>query len=358
VFLKDKKVLVTGHTGFKGSWLISWLIHLGAKVYGISKDIPTEPSMYNTLNLGSKINSTFIDIRNFEGYKKKFDEIKPDFLFHLAAQPIVREAITNPLDTILSNAIGMANTLEILRGYEESLTCVLITSDKVYENKEWVWGYRETDNLGGKDPYSASKSMAEIAVSSYCRTYFSSMENIRLGVGRAGNVIGGGDWADHRIVPDCVRSIIAGEELVINNPHSTRPWQHVLDPLSGYIKLAHSLNYSSELDGECYNFGPLPSDYTVQDLILEMQNHWQGIDYKINNSSVESVKDKEAKLLKLNCDKALRDLKWEPALDFKNTVKFTTDWYKLYLENGNQDDCLYNLTVQQIKMINEKYGFF
>ncbi len=251
------KVLITGHTGFKGSWLSLWLSGLGANVTGVSLDIPTEPSHFLSGSINEMLAKDLrLDIRDSAAMKDLIKVLQPDFVFHLAAQPIVRRSYADPVESWQTNTLGTVNILQALRGLEKACTAVFITSDKCYDNVEWEWGYRETDALGGPDPYSASKGAAELAIRSYVRSYFPADGNIRIGVGRAGNVIGGGDWALDRIVPDCVRAWSRGENVELRNPAATRPWQHVLEPLSGYLNLALALKKDNKLHGEPFNFGP------------------------------------------------------------------------------------------------------
>ncbi len=343
---RGKTVLVTGHSGFKGSWLSLWLNQLGAKVVGISIDIPSEPSNFKVSGLEDSIESHFIDIRDFELLTKVFQKVKPDYVFHLAAQALVRKSHIEPLSTYTTNAIGTANILECLRLMEERTIAVLITSDKAYDNVEWNWGYRENDRLGGKDPYSASKGMAELAIKAYFHSYFiDSSENISLGIARAGNVIGGGDWAEDRLVPDCVKCWSDKRSVEIRKPNSTRPWQHVLEPLSGYLSLGHQLSVDKRVNGEAYNFGPNSNqDRTVKDLIIEMKKYWSEAEWKDTSGGEEGFH--EASLLKLNCDKALKDLDWRPTLNFPETVKMTSEWYNNFYENKLHD--MSDFTIQQI----------
>jgi len=328
---QGKKVLVTGHTGFKGSWLSLWLKLMGADVYGISNEVPTQPSLFEVADIEGQIHSYIEDIRNYEKIREIFDAVGPDFVFHLAAQPIVKKAFEDPVDTLTTNIIGTANILEALRTLNRPCIAVMITSDKCYDNVEWVWGYRETDHLGGKDPYSASKGGAELVIKTYYHTYFKNEGKIKITSVRAGNVIGGGDWAANRIVPDCFRAWAKGEKVVIRSPYATRPWQHVLEPLSGYLRAGQLLTEPEKrsINGEAYNFGP-PTDqnYTVIDLIGELANKWDA-----NNSDILQVEPSnfpESGLLKLNIDKALYDLNWVPTLNFFETAAFTSDWYKVY----------------------------
>ena len=253
---KGKKILVTGHTGFKGTWLSIWLKQLGATVYGVSLDIPSKPSHFIETNLSSYIEDYRLDIRDGESLAELVQKIQPDFVFHLAAQALVRLSYKNPLETITSNALGSVNLLESLRSLDKEVVGIMITSDKAYDNVEWVWGYRETDRLGGKDPYSASKGMAELAIRSYVDSFFSSPDsNVRIGITRAGNVIGGGDWAIDRIVPDCMQAWANGQTIDIRSPHATRPWQHVLEPLSGYLCLAENLYLGNQNHGDNAEIG-------------------------------------------------------------------------------------------------------
>jgi len=343
---KNKKVLITGHTGFKGSWLSIWLTSLGAKVVGLSFDTPTSPSNFEASKIKEFIKDYQVDVRNSDAVNKIVNEEQPDFCFHMAAQALVRESYHNPLNTITTNAIGSANILDAFKGFDKKVVIVMITSDKAYDNVEWSWGYREIDRLGGKDPYSASKGMAELVIKSYVSSFFSNNDSdIRVGITRAGNVIGGGDWATDRIVPDCIKAWSKNKIVDIRNPHSTRPWQHVLEPLSGYIALATNLAQTNQNHGEAYNFGPSANqDYPVAELIKEISKHWDKV--KWNDDSKQNHNLHEAGLLKLNCDKALFDLNWKPTLDFKETVEMTAEWYRNYYERPNQS--MHDFTLNQI----------
>lgn len=343
---KNKKVIITGNTGFKGSWLTVWLLKLGAKVYGISKDIPTKPSMFDELGIENKITHYNIDIRDLKNTKEVFDTVKPDFLFHLAAQSLVSVSYANPVDTVSTNVLGTTHVLESLRGLAHPCIGVIITSDKCYDNVEWLWGYRETDPLGGKDIYSGSKGAAELIIKSYYHSFFSAPDSpIRIASTRAGNVIGGGDWATDRIVPDCMKAWSQDLNVDIRSPESTRPWQHVLEPLSGYLVLGARLELKQAGNGDSYNFGP-PSrnNYSVRKLINEMANHWGKIRWV--DVSKEDGHMHEAGLLKLNCDKALVDLDWSPVLKFDETVRMTTHWYKKYYQGKGSS--MYDFTLNQI----------
>jgi CDP-glucose 4,6-dehydratase len=341
------RVLITGHTGFKGTWLSLWLKKLGANVSGISIDIPSNPSHFRAANLSSQIKDIRTDVRDTDAVRHIIDDLKPDFVFHLAAQALVRNSYENPIATMMTNAIGSANVLDALRQLKKPVAAVMITSDKAYNNVEWVWGYRETDRLGGKDPYSASKGMAELAINSYVNSYYSGADNnVRVGITRAGNVIGGGDWAVDRIVPDCMNSWSHKKVVDIRNPDATRPWQHVLEPLSGYLAFGTQLTTNKNLHGEAYNFGP-PSrqNHSVRELIEEMRYYWDSVLWNDVSNSLEHLP--ESGLLKLNCDKALLDLKWQPTLEFKETVRMTVEWYKHFYQNSSQS--MYNFTMSQIE---------
>jgi CDP-glucose 4,6-dehydratase len=344
----EKTVLVTGHTGFKGSWLIAWLRRLGARVVGLSVDIPTNPSHFEVLGLAGEIGDRRLDIRHAADVTAAFAETKPDFVFHLAAQSLVRRAYRSPLETFETNILGTANVLEALRQMDRLCTAVMITSDKCYDNVEWVWGYRETDRLGGKDPYSGSKGAAELVIRSYFASYFSAADSpVRVAVGRAGNVIGGGDWADDRIVPDCIRSWAEGRTVEIRNPNATRPWQHVLEPLSGYLWLAVRLHNDRKLNGEAFNFGPSSSDnHTVRDVIDALARTWSGT--ATHAAVAADSNSAEAGLLKLNCDKAFEQLGWRSTLAFAETIDMTGKWYDTYYGSVQRSNML-PVTAGQIE---------
>ena len=341
-----KKVLITGNTGFKGSWLSVWLEMLGAEVYGYSLNIPTNPSMFEILDLETRIRHQWGDIRNKEVLSAYIRQIKPDFIFHLAAQAIVSESFKNPFETVTTNVVGTASVLEAMLDITWDCTCVLITSDKAYDNVEWVWGYRENDRLGGKDIYSGSKGAAELIIKSYRHSFLNTMPHLKLGIARAGNVIGGGDWAPDRIVVDCIKAL-AGKKIVeIRCPNATRPWQHVLEPLSGYLTLGQYLHEGLVENGEAFNFGPHAGQTkTVLELTCDLLNLW-GLDtgnyIKISDESPFN----ESTLLKLNCDKALSLLHWHSTLNYNQCIKMIIDWYRAYYENGAVN--MYQLTVNQI----------
>jgi CDP-glucose 4,6-dehydratase len=346
---KNKKVFITGHTGFKGSWLTKWLLKLGASVKGYSLYLPSNPCLFTTLELENQIDHVVGDVRNYEQLKKEIDVFNPDFVFHLAAQAIVIRSFNEPKHTFETNLIGTINVLDAIRSNQSIKVGVFITSDKCYENVEWEYGYREQDQLGGKDPYSASKACAEIAISSYFRSFFKSMDNIQIASTRAGNVIGGGDWADNRIVPDCVRSWSKNNTVTIRSPYATRPWQHVLEPLSGYLWLGSQLFQQKEnINGEAFNFGPNADVVkTVSELLTHMNTKWSNAKWKVHDNI--NVNHNEAGLLKLNCDKALFRINWESSLSFDETIDLTIGWYKVFYQNGN----INNFTDDQINLYQE-----
>lgn len=342
---RGKKVLITGHTGFKGTWLTTWLLQLGADVVGLSDRIPTNPSMFEDLKLADKINHIIGDVRNLEKVTSVIKEEKPDFVFHLAAQAIVSESYEDPITTFSTNMMGTANVLEAIRLSEQAITCTIVTSDKCYDNVEWQWGYRENDALGGKDIYSGSKGGAELVFKSYFHSFFKE-SNKKIVSTRAGNVIGGGDWAKDRLVPDCYRSWSKGEVVEIRSPNATRPWQHVLEPLSGYLNIAAVVHQNETLNGESYNFGPNPeNNHRVIDLLKDLATSWGMNEDKAYNI-VSNIQFHEAKLLKLNCDKATLDLKWKATLNYNDTTRFVGEWYEKYFRDNNVD--LLEFTQQQI----------
>jgi CDP-glucose 4,6-dehydratase len=328
---KNKKVLITGHTGFKGSWLATWLLQLGAKVYGYSIDIPSQPSHFENLGLEEKMVSCFGDVRKYDEFKAFTDKHQPEVVFHLAAQPIVRRSFADPLETIQTNVMGVTNILEITRNADYIKSLVIITSDKCYENVEWTFGYRENDQVGGEDPYSASKGAAEIIASTYMRSYFKD-ESVYVSTVRAGNVIGGGDWAKDRLIPDAVRAWSKLDPLVIRNPKATRPWQHVLEPLSGYLLVgAELIKRNSLCKNQSFNFGPDSTvNKTVVEVLREMSKSWGNVNWKVET---DQNNNKEAGLLKLCCDKAHHYIKWYPTLSFVETIEFTMKWYGGYYDD-------------------------
>jgi CDP-glucose 4,6-dehydratase len=344
-----KTVLVTGHTGFKGSWLVTWLLKLGAKVIGYSDRIPTDPSMFAVLGLESRIKHHLGDVRDADKVLKLVQDIRPDFVFHLAAQAIVSTSYQEPLSTISTNVMGTANILEALRHLDHQCIAVIITSDKCYENVEWPWGYKETDHLGGRDIYSGSKGAAEVLFHSYYWAFFRDREKtqVRIATGRAGNVIGGGDWAKDRIIVDCVRNWSKGDAVDIRSPDATRPWQHVLEPISGYLTLGAELSHNDKLCGESFNFGPrTEQNKTVVSLLGDLRKHWEsdptGQPYHIT----DHIPFHEAGLLRLNCDKAAFHLKWEATLSYADCIELVGCWYSHFY--SGKLTTMYDLTLSQI----------
>lgn len=326
---RGKRVLVTGHTGFKGSWLCEWLLADGAALAGLAlAPEPGRPSLFEDLDLGRRMRSTLGDIRSLDTVTETFRTFEPEVVLHLAAQPLVRRSYADPIGTFATNVMGTAHVLEAARQCPSVRAIVCVTSDKCYDNKEWVWGYRETDALGGKDPYSASKGAAEIVAGSFMQSVYPLEGRIRLATARGGNVVGGGDWSEDRLVPDLVRAMEAGRPLVLRNPNAIRPWQHVLELVRGYLVLASRL---LEEDGAGFeggwNFGPRPeNEVTVGDLINRFVVMWNGAHgFEVR---VEPSKLKEAQFLKLDIAKAGALLNWRPQLDFEETARLTIEWYR------------------------------
>ena len=345
-YFSNKTVLVTGHTGFKGSWLTLWLKILGAKVVGLSINIPTTPSNFKVLKLESKINHKRIDVRNLKLLKKIFKKYQPDYVFHLAAQSLVKKSYSNPTYTWETNTIGTLNVLESLKEIKKNCVAVLITSDKSYRNLEIKRGYHENDILGGKDPYSASKASAELAIQSHISSYFPPKKTkVFIGIARAGNVIGGGDWSEDRLIPDCMKSWSKNKKAMIRNPQSTRTWQHVLEAIGGYLLFATSIKKNKKLHGEAFNFGPNNSNnYQVIHVVKLMKKYWKKISWKVVNKNKN--KFYESNLLKLNCNKAKTYLRWKSILSFKETIYMVTSWYKNYY---SQPKKIYQISFDHIK---------
>jgi len=343
---KNKTVIVTGHTGFKGSWLSLWLKILGAKVIGLSINIPSSPSHFGVIKLQKNIIHKRMDIRNLKLLKKTFKKYQPDYVFHLAAQSLVKKSYLDPTYTWETNTIGTLNVLESLREIKKNCIVVLITSDKSYKNLEIKRGYNESDILGGKDPYSASKASAELAIQSHISSFFSLKKTkVLIGVARAGNVIGGGDWSENRLIPDCVKSWSKNKKALIRNPNSTRPWQHVLEAVGGYLLFASTLKKNKKLHGEAFNFGPNSSkNYKVIFLVKLMRKYWKKISWKVADKNKKNFQ--ETNLLKLNCNKAKINLKWKNILSFNEMISMVADWYKSYYSNPKK---IYKTSFNQIK---------
>jgi len=337
-----KKVFVTGHTGFKGSWLSAWLIQLGARVTGFS--LPGEMRLFDQLGLAKKVDDLRGDIRDLPALQKALASAQPDFVFHLAAQPLVRASYRQPLETYAVNVMGTAHVLEACRQLKNRATVIALTTDKCYQNREWLQAYREEDPLGGHDPYSASKAAAEIVIASYRDSFFGADSPVRLASARAGNVIGGGDWAEDRLVPDCIRALQKGETIQVRNPDSTRPWQHVLEPVSGYLTLAALLQREPQNRAlsSAFNFGPnVTSNRPVRDLVEAILRHWPGSWKEVADAAAVH----EAGKLNLATDKAFHLLGWQPAWPFAETVRQTVEWYR----NNSKGDNSWDLTLAQIQ---------
>jgi CDP-glucose 4,6-dehydratase len=326
---KNKTVIVTGDTGFKGSWLVHWLLKLEAHVIGFSAGPNTALNHHNLLN--DNYTSVYGDIRDPDALEAVFKAHQPQIVFHLAAQSLVRYSYDNPIETLQTNIIGTANVFEICRKTPSVFAIVNVTSDKCYDNKEWIWGYRENDPMGGHDPYSASKGCAELITASYEKSFFKQQNKLLASV-RAGNVIGGGDWAQDRLIPDIVKATAQEGAVIIRNPLATRPWQHVLDPLSGYLALGQLLLEGKKEYAEGWNFGPhLNNNVTVETLINKAKSYWNKINYKL---STDLSQHHEANLLMLDCSKAMKLLKWQPVWDFDTTIKTTIRWYQDFYERN------------------------
>ncbi len=350
---RNKKIIITGHTGFKGTWLTLWLQTMGAKVLGISKNIPTKPSHFENIDLKKKIRSLNIDICDYKKISKAFMNYQPDFVFHLAAQSLVKKSYLNPIETFQSNIIGTVNILEALRQIKKKVNVVIITSDKSYKNLELSRGYKEEDLLGGNDPYSASKGSAEFVIQSYIKSFFSKKNNnIFICVARAGNVIGGGDWSNDRLIPDCIKSYAKNKTVIIHNPNSTRPWQHVLEVIYGYLKLASKLNFKKTLHGQIFNFGPSKnSDFTVLQILSKIKKNLPNFKWKVHKARSNFF---ESKLLKLNSNKAKIKLGWKSILSISESTSLVADWYNFFYKSKKKNIDLYNLSVSQINFYLKK----
>jgi CDP-glucose 4,6-dehydratase len=350
-FYQGKRVFITGHTGFKGSWLSEWLLLLGARPIGYGLCPQTEPALFNQLGLEERMEHQVGDVRDRERFADAVLSAQPDVVFHLAAQSLVRRSYAEPVETFETNVLGTIHLLDALRSLEKPCSVVIVTSDKCYENQEWLLGYRENDPLGGHDPYSSSKACAELAVQSFRRSFFAveGTRPVALASARAGNVVGGGDWAQDRIMPDCIRALTQGKRIPIRNPGATRPWQHVLEPLSGYLLLGQLLfpgdtGLNRRMCG-AYNFGPdVDSNRTVRSLVQKVCEYWPG-EWE-DQSAPQALH--EAHLLSLSTDKAWHDLRWRPVWDFETTVRETVRWYREIIESRPDADGISDLTRNQI----------
>lgn len=335
-FYKNKRVLVTGHTGFKGSWLCKILVNLGADVSGYSLKPPTDPALFTIADIEKDIKSFIGDIRDFPTLKKVFDEIKPEIVFHLAAQPIVRDSYQNPVYTYETNVMGTVNILECIRLSDTVLSFLNITTDKVYKNNEWEWGYRENEPLDGYDPYSNSKSCSELVTHAYRNSFFEE-RNVSISTARAGNVIGGGDFANDRIIPDCIRAVVEKKDIVVRNPFSTRPYQHVLEPLMAYLMIAYKQYNNKEFEGY-FNVGPDDRDCFETGRLVDLFVSKWGNGIKWVNQYDGGPH--EANFLKLDCSKLKKIFGWEPKWDLEIAIEKVVEWNKCWLSNGDIRECM------------------
>jgi CDP-glucose 4,6-dehydratase len=346
-FWHGKKVFLTGHTGFKGSWLCLWLNSLGAEVTGYALEPPTNPSLYELAHVGESVTSIIADVRNLERLKAEMASSAPDIVIHMAAQPLVRDSYTIPVETYAINVMGTVHLLEAVRSCSSVKAVVNVTTDKVYENREWAWGYRENEPFGGYDPYSNSKGCSELVTAAYRSSYFNPRDFERHGVAvataRAGNVIGGGDWATDRLIPDVIRSLLAGESVRIRNPHAIRPWQHVLEPLSGYLLLAQKLYEDGAHYAEGWNFGPPDSDARpVEWIVQRFCSGWgEGARYDIDSGDHPH----EAHFLKLDCSKVKSVLGWSPRWRLDEAIDTIIEWTRACRDNRD----LREVCMKQIK---------
>jgi len=324
-----RRVLVTGHTGFKGSWLVYWLRAMGAQVSGLALDPDTQPSHWQLLALG-EVDDHRLDLRDATAVRELVQAARPEFVFHLAAQPLVRRSYREPVATFAANVMGLVNLLEAVRACPSVRVVVNATTDKVYEEQAGTRGYNESDPLGGHDPYSTSKACAELVSACYRKSYFGEDSPVRLATARAGNVIGGGDWAEDRLVPDLVRAATAGQALRIRNPESTRPWQHALDPLAGYLRLGQAL-LEDEANAQAWNFGPdAEGEVAVRELAARLHSHWPHLQVALD----ENARPHEAAILRLDCSKAKRQLGWRPVWNLDEGLRRTAGWYRAFHEDG------------------------
>ncbi|OGS75135.1 MAG: CDP-glucose 4,6-dehydratase [Gallionellales bacterium RIFCSPHIGHO2_02_FULL_57_16] len=353
-FWRDKCVLLTGHTGFKGSWLSLWLQSMGAQVVGYALAPPTNPSLFEVAEVGNGMTSVIGDIRDLEHLREVFAEHQPEIVIHMAAQPLVRYSYSEPVETYSTNVMGTVNLLEAVRNTSSVKAVVNVTSDKCYENREWVWGYRENEAMGGHDPYSNSKGCAELVTAAYRNSFFqpstiNHQPSPAVATARAGNVIGGGDWADDRLIPDIMRAITQCKPVNIRNPHAIRPWQHVLEPLSGYLLLAQKLYEEGAVYAEGWNFGPNDTDAKpVQWIVERLTKAWgEGASWALDGGDHPH----EAHYLKLDCSKAKARLDWHPRWHLADTLGVIIDWHRAFRDDKNMRE----LTLRQISAYNDDF---
>lgn len=354
---KNKKVFVTGHTGFQGSWLSLWLKLLGSKVIGYSLEPPTEPALFDILGLENEITHIIGDVRNDSFLQSCMTKYKPDIVFHLAAQPLVRISYQKPVDTFQVNVLGTVNVLESIRNAPSVKAGVIITSDKCYDNKEWDFAYRENDPLGGHDPYSASKGAAEIVTSSYNRSFFDLKDKVKVGIAtiRAGNTIGGGDWGQDRIIPDCMRSLFLKKPIKVRNPNAVRPWQHVLEPISGMLLLGQKMFEKPQLYNEAWNFGPnISASLNVKELVKKIIKEWKNAVKWHDLSKKSENAFHEANYLRLDSTKASTLLGWQAVYSIDDAIKETTSWYWNYLQKNDMKEFTKSQIERYVKKANSK----
>lgn len=346
-FWNNKKVYLTGHTGFKGSWIALWLQQMGANVKGFALAPPTDPALFTVAKVGANMQSDIGNICDYETLKKSMLSFNPDVVIHMAAQPLVRYSYINPIETYQTNVLGTVHVLEAAKNCTNTKAIVSVTTDKCYENKEWAWGYRENEPMGGHDPYSSSKGCAELVTSAYTKSFFNDNNSANLASARAGNVVGGGDWAGDRLIPDILRAFEKSEPVIIRNPLSTRPWQHVLEPLSGYLVLAQHLYNDGASFAEGWNFGPKDDDCkTVEWILTKMQSFWgDGATWQLDKEN----NPHEANFLKLDCSKAKHRLHWEPRWNLNHTLKLIVDWHQKWLNKENMNQ----VCIQEIENYNK-----
>jgi CDP-glucose 4,6-dehydratase len=350
-FWRGRKVFLTGHTGFKGGWLALWLQHLGARVTGYALPPPTTPSLYEVAAVGTAVESIFGDIRDHDALVAAIDRAEPEVVFHLAAQPLVRYSYAHPVETYGTNVLGLVHLLEGVRRTSSVRAVVNVTTDKCYENHEWIWGYRENDRLGGHDPYSNSKACAELVTAAYRDSFFAAVpggeRQVALASARAGNVIGGGDWALDRLVPDMLRAVERGEPVLIRSPHAIRPWQHVLEPLAGYLLLAERLHSDGQGFGEAWNFGPVDAEeWPVQRLVERLTAAWgEGAAWRLD----ERPQPHEASYLKLDATKAVVRLGWKPRWSVGQALEQIVAWHRAFHRGSSMRD----VTLSQIEQYSQ-----
>lgn len=345
-FYNKKRVLITGHTGFKGAWLSQALLNAGADVFGYALNPPTQPNLYSLAEMDSNINSVIADIRDLDKLKAVFETVKPEIVFHLAAQPIVKEGYKNPVETYSTNVMGTVNLLECVRITDSVKSVVNVTTDKVYENKEWCWGYREDDRLNGLDPYSNSKSCSELVTYSYIQSFFKERK-LPISTMRAGNVIGGGDFAPNRIIPDCIRSVLQKQKIIVRNPYSIRPYQHVLEPIMAYLLVAKRQCENFNVAG-CYNIGPDDKDcITTGELVDIFCNKWGDGASWLHQSEINAPH--EANFLRLDSSKIKKVLGWKPKWNVNTAIEKTVEWTKAWKENNNMSDIMNSQIKEYIK---------